>query len=95
MTAMGIGSVTCGKFAADFKKLPDTAENLYFTWAQGFMTGQNIFNVSSGSGARNLGATPVEEQEAFLRQYCNDHPLLFYWQGVLTLYLTLPVLRSK
>ena len=48
---MGPGSVTCGKFAADYRQNPDQVDNLFFTWAQGFMSGFNITETTGTDGS--------------------------------------------
>jgi hypothetical protein len=39
---MGAGSSTCADYTQEYRRDPDTANNLYFSWAQGFMSGQNV-----------------------------------------------------
>jgi len=38
----GAGSQSCAQFAKAYSANPTFAENAYFTWAQGFMTGFNL-----------------------------------------------------
>ena len=81
---MGPGSVTCGKFAADYRQNPDQVDNLFFTWAQGFMSG---FNITETTGTyRDMTAVPIDVQKKFILNYCNQHPSLEYAKAVMELY---------
>ena len=58
---MGPGSVTCGKFAADYRQNPDQVDNLFFTWAQGFMS----FNITETTGTyRDMAARPLMSKKS-------------------------------
>ena len=87
---VGIGSRTCGQFAEAYKKSPSTTEIAFFTWAQGFMAGQNVSLMDRKEKARDLRAKSTESQEAFIRSYCDSHPLTGYWLATLVLFETLP-----
>ena len=39
--AKGVGVATCTEFAEKYKADPNLAETIYFSWAQGFMSGWN------------------------------------------------------
>ena len=81
---MGPGSVSCGKFAADYRQNPDQVDNLFFTWAQGFMSG---FNVTETTGTyRDMTAVPIDAQKKFILNYCDQHPSLEYAKAVMELY---------
>ena len=86
MGEMGVGTSTCGEFAEHYRDSPSLWENVYFAWAQGFMTGMNLASAAFNDGAnRDLSSIPLDQQRRFLRNYCNDHPLAIYEQGVLAL----------
>jgi hypothetical protein len=81
---MGPGSVTCSKFAADYRQNPDQVDNLFFTWAQGFMSG---FNITETTGTyRDMTAVPIDAQKKFILNYCDQHPSLEYAKAVMELY---------
>ena len=81
---MGPGSVTCGKFAADYRQNPDQVDNLFFSWAQGFMSG---FNITETTGTyRDMTAVPIDAQKKFILNYCDQHPSLEYAKAVMELY---------
>jgi hypothetical protein len=42
MNGYGDGMDSCAVFAQEYAANPDAAENVYFTWAQGFMSGLNL-----------------------------------------------------
>jgi hypothetical protein len=79
--ARGAGTFTCAEFAQQFKESPETIENLYFAWAQGFMTGQNFGEKIK----RDLGGD-IETQKEFLRTFCNNNPRKSYGEAVVDLY---------
>jgi hypothetical protein len=81
----GVGLKTCGQFAQDYRNNPDIAEALYFTWAQGFLSGVNMLAKGKGSVTRDLASISVEEQKSWMRHYCNEHPLERYYTGALNL----------
>ena len=91
----GAGVRTCGQFATEYRENPTLTEQLYFTWAQGFMTGLNVSTLLSGKGQwRDINARTVEDEEAYLRDYCDRHPLEEYEMGVLDLWSKLPFARK-
>lgn len=90
----GAGTYTCGEFAKDYSQNPKMVENLFFTWAQGFMTGLNLESSTNGIEGikvyRDLGQH-IENQKEKVRAYCNDHPLVPYPSAVMDLYSSLPL----
>jgi hypothetical protein len=38
----GVGAISCGKLSQDYQRNPTQTENMMMTWAQGFMSGENI-----------------------------------------------------
>ena len=90
MAGMGAGTLTCAKFAQIFAGSPDSAEFEFYSWAQGFMSGWNIANVRAGQPMHDLNATSQTSQETYLRQYCDQHPLRGYVEGVMALFGSLP-----
>jgi hypothetical protein len=86
-TSMGIGVYSCAQFAKDYQRDPTLRGNFYFFWAQGWMSGFNASKVVKEM--RDLNSMEVGEQERFIRNYCNDHPLKDYKDAVLSLYLEL------
>jgi len=79
-TLMGLGTRTCGQFAADYRREPSVAEALYFSWALGYLSAFNLYIDKVLSV--DLAAMSVEEQQRYLREYCDKNPLKTYWEGV-------------
>jgi hypothetical protein len=83
---MGAGVNSCGTFAKMFAADPKRAGDFYFSWAQGFFSGQNTAALLANEPSKDLSSISTEEQEAFLRSYCDAHPLANYEDGVMRLY---------
>jgi hypothetical protein len=83
----GPGTETCAEVAQYYRQDPKLAKALFFSWAQGFLSGVNM---SSLPVTANVGAMTVENQEAYLREYCETHPLMHYVEAVMALYTSLP-----
>jgi hypothetical protein len=89
MVLRGFGASSCSEFAQAYREDPTTVEGLYFTWAQGYMSGANV----AGRVLRDLAGRSLENQEAHIRSYCDNHPLSSYAEAVLSLYGTLPTIK--
>lgn len=89
----GAGTFSCGQFADDYRKNPKLVEDLYYAWAQGFMGGLNWAKLDNKEKLQDLGSKPEDEQQLWLRNYCDRHPLAHYFQAVYDLYLSLNVAR--
>jgi hypothetical protein len=85
-TLMGAGSTSCGDFADHYRSDADFTGVLFFTWAQGYMSGLNVGPLSTTDNSANLNSIPAEQQQQALRTYCNDHPLARYFEAVRDLY---------
>jgi hypothetical protein len=81
--ARGAGTYTCAEFAQQYKESPQFVETLYFSWAQGFMTGQNL-----GARIRRDFGGDIETQKGILRKCCADNPIKSYGEAVVDLYAT-------
>jgi hypothetical protein len=92
---MGAGTISCGEFARSHRK-NDPPEVLFFTWAQGFMTGLNVAGFSSEKlPPRNLAGTAMEHQLRHVRSFCDRRPLAQYYEAVVDLFQSLPVTTIK
>jgi hypothetical protein len=80
---MGIGAKTCAGFAEEYRQDPDHWEIIYFSWAQGWMSGVNTANIQT---ARNVNSVPVPDQKMYLRRYCDEHPSDNYVDAVVQLF---------
>ncbi len=88
---MGAGSASCGEFASRYKESPDSAEILYYSWAQGYLSATNLVAIGQGREFRNLRSISSERQRAYIRSYCNKNPLANYIDAVNELYKSLEV----
>jgi hypothetical protein len=86
----GVGAKTCGIFANNYLINPKLADDVYHSWAQGFMSGINYAKVEATGGSRDLSALPTDEQMARIKKYCNEHPLADYIDAVMDLYKGFP-----
>jgi hypothetical protein len=86
MATMGAGTETCGKFS-NLYQTAQFVEAYYFAWAQGFFSGANAHAIANKGTTRDLSSMSINQQQQFLRDYCNKYPLADYMAGVLDLYL--------
>jgi hypothetical protein len=93
IAAQGAGILTCRQFANMYRGHPELAENVFFTWAQGFMTGVNYAKIAAHGKSANLGAMTTAKQKSYIRSYCDSHPSELFLRAVTNLYFRLP--RSK
>jgi hypothetical protein len=72
-------------------------EEIYFTWAQGFMSGLNMASAVQNGVDRDLGGTAADmsAQKIHIRSFCDSHPLVQYGLAVLDLYNSLPPKREN
>jgi hypothetical protein len=85
----GIGAISCGKIAQDYRQNPTQTENVMLTWAQGFMSGANA-SIEHGQ-YRDLAAMTLDAQKESLKTYCDDHPHAEFIKAVMDLYFKLPL----
>ena len=93
--AKGSGATSCSEFEKMYKLDPSAADDEFYNWALGFMSGWNFANATAGQPTRNLNATAPAVQETYLRQYCDQQPSQFYIQGAKGLFLSLPLIRPQ
>ncbi len=91
----GAGTRTCAEFARNYAANPKYFEDLYFTWAQGYMSAENqMFHEMGSEKYKDLGGD-VDVQTLSIRLYCDRHPLALYKQAVDDLFLKLPLLDKR
>ena len=87
----GLGTRSCAEFAQDFKQDPELWETLYYSWAEGFMTGFNL--VRSTVAKRDFDLNPYGRSENWrrgsIREYCGTHPLSPYSEAAANLIVEL------
>ena len=89
----GAGALSCGEFAQHYRSAPDFSEGLYFAWAQGFMSGLNVNFIRQFNQYKDLSAKTLDQEQRYLRKYCDEHPLGNVIDGVIELYGTLPAFQ--
>ncbi len=82
---MGIGTSTCAVFANMYKGDPQFAEQQFFVWAQGYLSGWNHGLMITGQPMFDMGSLSTQRQFARLRSYCDQHPLGNFLEAVWTL----------
>src|SRR5262245_33327002 len=87
IATMGVGNENCSNFAKFYQTAPQFVEEYYFAWAQGFLSGTNSHAIANKGTVRDLSSMSIKQQQQFLRDYCDKHPLADYMAGVLDLYL--------
>ena len=66
-SVFGMTNLSCGKYIQDISITPETAE-AYKWWIAGFVSGTNL-------AKKRTTSTDNEAHEAWLKKYCQDHPL--------------------
>lgn len=81
---IGPGTMSCADFGSAYRDDPKNAENLFFSWALGFMSGLNTELLEHGE--TDLRAMPMEKQKELVRSYCKEHPQAAYFAAIFDLY---------
>jgi hypothetical protein len=81
---IGPGTVSCAEFRQAYNNDPKNAENLFFSWALGFMSGLNTELLERGE--TDLNAMPMAKQKELVRTWCEKHPQAGYFAAVFELY---------
>ena len=94
--AEGAGTYTCGEFGRFYANDP-SSEKLFFSWAQGFMTGVNLSISGQTGNHKNLDTKSSDDQMTDIRRYCDAHPLGFYLDAAMDLFHNFPfaIQRTK
>jgi hypothetical protein len=87
---LGAGTHTCAEFGRFYQLSPLDSENVFFSWAEGFMSGLNAAEIHATGNSKNLGTMSLESEKQFLRSYCNDHPLAEYTKAIFELFSKFP-----
>jgi hypothetical protein len=84
VNTFGIGGATCAHFAEKYRQSPALAEFAFFTWSQGYLTSVNTQRQILHLPLIDLSPPKfgIEEEKAFLRDFCDKNPLKFFMVGV-------------
>lgn len=88
----GPGVATCAAYLTDRSQDAMAAESLYFSWAQGYLTRLNWFEVKlRGAPTANLlpSGFGISQQITWINTYCASHPSTLYGDAAYQLYLTI------
>jgi hypothetical protein len=88
----GLGVKTCGEFSKSYASDPATMENVYFFWAEGFLSGLNFMAEANKMPGRTIAGTneSMTSYKSHIRDFCAQHPLATYYEAVLDLYDSMP-----
>jgi hypothetical protein len=79
----GIGVHTCAEFAEHYQHGPNDVEEMYFLWAQGYMSATNIFRATFLKMPWiDYKAVPSDVQKKYLRTFCERNPSKMYMDAV-------------
>jgi hypothetical protein len=90
----GVGADLCAEFAKAYAENPKGAEDLYWSWAMGMMSGMNLASVANSNVFRDLIADQDIMRRA-IRIFCTTHPLTTYSGAILDLYVSLPLKKTS
>ena len=86
----GPGMQSCGEFSRLYATNPTATEDVFYTWAQGFMSALNLSFVSTTGAYRFIDPDGMAGYKLRLRSYCDANPPSQYVQAVMDLYNSLP-----
>jgi len=81
----GVGTYTCAEASRAIRG-DHSLDLLYFSWAQGWMTGWNLAQMNANLPTVDLTALSLENQRAFIKAYCVQHTNGLYMDAVYKLY---------
>jgi hypothetical protein len=87
--------MSCAQFAKNYASDPERTELIYFSWAQGFMSGYDFAEMREKQPYFDLNTSSADEQQRSVREFCNAHPLATYIDAVLDVMLKLRRYPSK
>ena|SRR5258707_2980319 len=92
---MGVGASPCAGYSEEYGRNPTGADPVFFSWAQGFMSGLNLTQKALNKPIYDLAAMPMQEQLTRLRQLCAEKPLLPYAYAVQDLMKSFPEIPPR
>jgi hypothetical protein len=95
--AWGVGKASCAEFARLYKMDSDKTEDLFFSWAQGFISGMEVYSEAFDKYEKLPAGTAlaIESTKGSIMTYCDKHPLLPYYMAVFDTYNHLPASHTK
>jgi hypothetical protein len=90
---IGAGVKTCAAYLNYYRDDPHLTNNMFTSWAQGFLSGSNVAEMVFHGSYRNVSALTPAQIDWYMHKYCVDNPLGTYANGMADLLGTLPVAR--
>ncbi len=90
----GVGMRSCANFAKDYAANTGAAEDVYFTWAQGFMSALNLTTSADHGVYRYIDGAAMDAYKTQIRSFCDEHPLAPYVAAVMEVMKSLPVRKT-
>jgi hypothetical protein len=87
----GVGMKSCAQFVKDYAVNPAGAEELYFLWAEGFMSALNLSFATNTGVYKDFSRGDATSYKLRIRSYCEAHPQKQYVGAVMDLLNSLPV----
>ena len=92
----GVGTSSCSEVEQYYSKAnPAGVELVFFSWAQGFMAGWNVGLADQKDLKIDLSMMNDDDQKKYLREYCDQHPMKKYVDGVVALMGQIKHARTK
>jgi hypothetical protein len=79
----GVGIFPCSELTKALEN--PNMEAVFFTWAQGFLTGWNLGTPDETGLSVDMSGLDRDEQKQFMRDYCEANPTKRYLEGVIAL----------
>jgi len=89
----GVGTYACSEYLRATKADP-SKDMLYYSWAQGWMTGWNLALMDQHKPTADLWTPDGSDQRAFLLAYCKAHPTALFMEAVYKLRASLPTIAK-
>lgn len=87
---IGPGTATCAQYAASYKRSPASADAVFMSWAQGFLSGWKTSLLTKGEReTKDLGSKTPEQMTRHIHGFCDANPLKDFFLAALDFYDTL------
>jgi hypothetical protein len=94
VTTLRFEDYSCAEIARVRKTAPGI-DSAFFTWARGFISGWNGASKDKPVLQVDPAEMELDEQQKFIRAFCDENPSKFYLEGVLKLMAKLKYEKSR
>jgi hypothetical protein len=91
---VGLGMRSCEEFSKAYKAQPALAETVYFTWAEGFMSGLSFMATAADIPPLDLKKIDADSAKTDIKSYCNAFPQAPYYDAIIPIYNRLPTISK-